>query len=750
MSKVILYLLFVMPFMAFSKGNKVTLENYSDGKKVKLYWNIHGWPQNVEGFNLKKRIQGTQKWKLLNNSPIRMAISRTRDWSLLGLNEEQKKEILAYIDKKVKNKRFKEVSESSFLEAVQKMGVPSGARISFKKDFRNVLLNGFGYIDNDHDSSKKYEYALFGVEAGDKEQSSPRVIAEVKYFKPDSPDLKTILTFQAVQRTPKREVVLEWAKKGGDVRKYGFLGYRVYRKEEKAQQWTAVVDYPLGERCIEGPYYSGNEKYPENRWKLADGKSRVKRWRYKDEEADPQKVYTYAVAPVNMFQVEFVKTETKYDPEDFKPLPPVTFKPLEIVEDKHVKLSWEMDQKALKKVQRFEVYAMPGSPLEKPKLVSTLPASTNSYIDKSEKKKKQYYTYMLKAIDIFDREYFSKRQSFVYMRWEKPPKVTGLKARYEIKEPGRGTVYLTWDKKSLDDKVTDRYHIATDNTGKEGVAIWNASLLDLRDNKHSFHIEGEPRSYTAKVRAVAPQSENCEVSEWTEVKIDVGRLELPDPIVRFKMNRNGFFQADWKYPALKVVKGFRIFADDKLILDNIDPKLRSVVIKKFSGYELEDGDFYFELQAFSDNEKLVSDKVGHYYGISSSCPRQNIPAPKDFKIVQDKTKDGLKLNLSWKDVPMEGVYEYELKVHTFNPAYAPEDWDMTNGWPLQDDDFSAGEKRIHNWPAKYSEGRFIVELWVVIKAGKRFLRGRRAFVEINLGKKNSTLKKESKSKGAKK
>ncbi|NQZ59403.1 MAG: hypothetical protein HRT88_18280, partial [Lentisphaeraceae bacterium] len=62
------------------------LDQFSTGR---LYWNIIRWPANTAGFNIKKKIDG--KWHKLNKQTLFPHVTRNPDWSMLGLNEMEKK-----------------------------------------------------------------------------------------------------------------------------------------------------------------------------------------------------------------------------------------------------------------------------------------------------------------------------------------------------------------------------------------------------------------------------------------------------------------------------------------------------------------------------------------------------------------------------------------------------------------------------------------------------------------------------------
>src|SRR5690606_11579854 len=114
----------------------------------KLYWEIFEWPEELMGFNVKRKEGEQGVWQQLNTEVISPQVGE-RNWKNVGLNEDQEAHIRKTLTAYFASGSMKSVTSMEMLSRFRQVGGPqAGDRLRMKEEFEIALILGFGFIDN--------------------------------------------------------------------------------------------------------------------------------------------------------------------------------------------------------------------------------------------------------------------------------------------------------------------------------------------------------------------------------------------------------------------------------------------------------------------------------------------------------------------------------------------------------------------------------------------------------------------------
>lgn len=169
---IIIFLLMFCCFTSslFAQNKKMGL--IGDAKKgaATLRWTVEEWPENLIGFNVKRRIRTSkdmkrQEWKKLNLSVIRPELSADKNWALLEENRKEQERLIKKTKDLIERGRLQLLSKEVYLTKLYKMS--QGELLELANNIRNspdyALIHGFAYVDRRFEKTGEYEYGLFPV-----------------------------------------------------------------------------------------------------------------------------------------------------------------------------------------------------------------------------------------------------------------------------------------------------------------------------------------------------------------------------------------------------------------------------------------------------------------------------------------------------------------------------------------------------------------------------------------------------------
>jgi hypothetical protein len=254
---------------------------------VRLFWYVDKWPEELMGFDIKRRT-GKNDWEKLNNTTITPTLAQGADLSNRSNNDAVIQDLNKVKQEKNQNNQIRPIPDDQFKQELKNAEMLQAFSVVLNIDFFNSLIVGFGFLD--HNSFKeKQEYGLFPV------FKDGAVNDPVKTFVWD-PNDPLIIDVPATynMKALKNKVKLYWHIEEKDFTKHTILnGFDVYKVEEGKD----------------------HEKINKSRiWvDFKEGKGTVFQM---DVLEDKDKPVTYALVPATIFNLEGEWVEMKYDPAD--------------------------------------------------------------------------------------------------------------------------------------------------------------------------------------------------------------------------------------------------------------------------------------------------------------------------------------------------------------------------------------------------------------------------------------------------
>lgn len=608
----ILFLL-LLPIFVLAQDFKVELHGTVTDDAVQLLWSCTGWAKEIGGFNIKRRIlKPNTNWELLNAQPIEPALSLNKDWTRQGLTTEQT-ELVKNAIKTLQAGNPIEYTTTEFLDLLLNTnGLQSGDRLRMKRDFEQALIFGFGYIDNTYQKKQDYEYAVFQVNRNGKEQKKPLALYNTANLK----DQKIDISFNHIGQKNQ----LEWELNKDKLNDIPF-GFNIYRKEGK--EFKLLVSNPL-------------DRVGED--------EKVIRYTFRDDDSDLNKNYTYAIAPVTMFQTEGEKTIKKYDPKKHKPFTAPQIDSIRAIEKVGILLKWNAKDDRIKSISIERKDKVEGDF----KTVEKTNTKTTEWTDKKLETPLNTYTYRLKFVQKNDQIGYSEERSIFYMGLKEPPKPRGFKGTI-VQKAGQPNVRLTWQVKAAIDKLTKGYILFSDELQKGNLLqLTNIGMIEKTTHDYPIATQGG-REYTFKV---VPISVYDEQGEGAEITVYVEAKKMPY-INDFKiaLQPDNSVKLTWTYPELREVKGFQVFVNDRKLVGHDKAK------RKKREYLLEDlppannRSYAIEMRAVGNGK--FSDKTIKRFVQLKANVEKTLKAPKGLEATVFKEKKQQKVKITWKKVNLE-------------------------------------------------------------------------------------------------
>ncbi len=565
-------LVFVTQSCFAKEPGTADLSGYANKNEMRLLWTVDGWPDDVVGFRIGRRLIWGNSWNSLGGG-IFPELSLDRNWSAAGLTQSQAEIYQQKLKEYVAQGFLKGfIDHSSFVKQLQQVGMRSGDRIRLKDDFGLAVVMGFGFIDASYNPAEQYEYGLFGVFSDGTESEVPLDIYKSVLL--DYNDKRLQVKLNAIQNGS--SIDLNWISDRAMHDQAGILTYNIYRRKNMEDEWVRIVP----------PFISPREKTEE---------SLV--WEYTDEEADVFRRWYYAVAPINKFQVEFENSWIEYIPEEMGAAEVIKLLP---INDRHlmpgkaglswdtnedearsILVNWDFDSCYENDISGFYVLRSNTVTGVETKVGGVQPPQRRRIIDITPPVK-TLFSYKLVTV-CKDGTGLVSDSCTIYFKGPKrkgPKRPENFKLEF-IKDTGDYAVKATWDLPTDDDNF-DTYRLFNNRNlerellenGSKALGVTNSYIWSLKNRKGN-------RDYTFGIQPVDKKGRR---GERVVESIAIPRLKAPAfPAPEGELKADGNILLSWDYPLSEDLIGFKIYMNDEVIAEDltVSPHVRSWIIDEY-------------------------------------------------------------------------------------------------------------------------------------------------------------------------
>ncbi len=607
---------------AIGEGN-LTLDAFAHKDQVCLLWQAYGWPEEVVGFNIKRRSANNIAWELLNKSPIIPRLSEGADYSNQGLTEKQAESVRSKLREFVSSGSLKLRSSSEVIEGLQKRGMLSGDRIMLKSKYNFALALGFAYIDNDVNNLFQYEYAVYGVTADGIEIHLPLAMCVARWTGDKDESARVNLLAEKLGGN----VRLSWDCQQDVCGQLNIFKWMIYRKQRPDDEWEFIHEIGAAEGQVSGSNYS---------------------WQVREDLSNSASNYYFAVAPVNKFQFELIKSIIEYVPPK---LQAAEISNLEIQDSMGVRIVWDLDKDMLDQVAGFKLLRSKEGSEVFTQVGSTFPPHQLVTLDLNPPDHSELI-YKVVTVDLEGNELSSGTKSIYFEGVQLPDMPANFQAVF-YKENGENYVKGSWDLPSSSDTVME-YRLFDDanrkrsllENGSESIGITNSYVW------HIGNIEGNSE-YTFGIQPVDSMGRR---GERTLDAVAIPQLKAPTELeLKAKYDgRDGNIYLAWNYPLDSSLIGFRIFLGDKMVSSEKDVtrNVRSWVLDDYPQAKGRHKCNYY-IEAVYPN---CSYKTKVATPVFVGTYDRTIPAPRHFNVVPKGSFKGK----SWVLLSWQKVYEPKI------------------------------------------------------------------------------------------
>ncbi len=531
---------------------KMRLRGAYDRGHIKLYWEIFEWPEELMGFNVKRKEGEQGSWQQLNTEMISPQVGE-RNWKNVGLNKDQEAHIQKNLNAYVASGSMKRVSSTVMLSRFRQVGGPqAGDRLRMKEEFEIALILGFGFIDNTYSKGKEYTYAIFPVDTNNRETEAPAVIFSPEKVKKVAP--------QIAFRVKSKKIELKWELSESLYEQAALYGFIVFRSENGKDNLVRLTENPIG---------------------YVTTKTAMLGWQFTDPTGDAGKDYTYHFHPVTIFQFSLEGFKAKYQAKKNVPMVALDIDTIQYQQQTKLKLVWSYPDslKSMKKrFARLSLERKDPDSLTFRSIWNTNSIKVNSYVDTSMLQYGQAYQYRLVVTDNGGNSYPGKPFLLFYEGYKRPAAPKDLTG--EFKWVGeKSYVHLNW--KNISHPLIDGYQLEVDAM-KEFEYLKLANIPLIRGNSFLYEIKDDGgRTYHFRLIPVTP---NGFKGDTATVSCFVPQLYIP-PFVKInaKLSEKNSVQLEWDYPANIPLKGFNIKMNDTTLLsyNSIGKEVRKFELSGF-------------------------------------------------------------------------------------------------------------------------------------------------------------------------
>lgn len=577
----LIFILFIN--IIYAQSNEYPMSGEGNKDVVKLFWLPQQWPQNLEGFIIKRRVvekKNNGDWETLTENFIYPELSLDKDLSNVESDPNQrdliKEKLKDYLSGNNESVRLSENFKSHLLETFKENSVAIKAlSIYFYKDYDIALMHGFAFVDRNIPKAESYEYGLF-----------------LKFD--DNKSEKLVNSFT-------------WEYGTSTITKFDMdVSYKAKRnKKSVSVQWEFDSDLYFGNREISGfniyRKEEGLEYVKLNKYKFIVGrdKENISRLKYTDRKIRDSIVYYYAAAPISIFNTVGEYNEIKFDTKDV----PGEIAPPELYlgnnesdfEIEGVKLRWEFNKVDERFINGFYIGIPTGRFTQIDTLSTLIDPGTREFVMKNQiLPEDNTYRYKL-IVDLKDfQDMFS--QVFTYYVIPRPPIPTGLLTEVVKESKTETYIKLSWDEKEPNEKLIQSYKLYETSVNSDDTLLYYASHIGyITTNEYKFLVDymgGDKYGF-----AISAVSNDGYESERTPIVFEqVPNYEIGWISIETIEADNNRITLTWNYDEYYDLAGFKIFQNDVQIADS---NTLGADARVWISDELEPGKYSFKIQAYT-------------------------------------------------------------------------------------------------------------------------------------------------------
>jgi len=479
--------------LSYAQGNSVNLLAQSpDGKTVKIVWSFKDVPQDIMGFDIKRK-DGLGDWKLLNASPIMPGISLRKDLSPTGIDNIDANRIREKLRDMLASKTVTENNFGWFMRKWKNgdrsvMDVIALSRM----DFDVSLFSGFGYVDRTVVQKMDYKYGLF-------KSGTDTLIAQISWNYGAIPDLNVIQEISSrVVPGSMRGVELIW-EANSDGMKSGYVsGFNIYKR---------------GIRLNERPVSSNDPNNPTQ-------------FSWTDVTAPTDVTDHYSISAESLFGIEGTIRSYTYEPSDHPAKyyePEVTHLSSEgyfFKDGTSVKWTFPHNEERYIKGFYVEKENMPNGYIRVSEL---LPPSARSFLDKSGSQANYYLRVRVVAVYNDKSLIGGAPRLFNYFPSSEPPKPQNIRIE-NINVRGKDALRIVWDGPMTGDNVTAGYRIYQYDVLNDKFTLM-ADNIPVSDHEYLYSLGAARQKvykyYVTGVSRTDNESMPGDVATWLPVQASV-------------------------------------------------------------------------------------------------------------------------------------------------------------------------------------------------------------------------------------
>ncbi len=625
--KLIINILIIFFSVDTCLGQWISLEGSTSLDQTKLYIETRDWPQNLEGFNIKKRsLEGS--WKQLNSTPIAPQIDIDRDWTNLGLTDQQAERVRATLTEYLQEGQLQPISAQDMVTKLKAVGgLGSGDRLRLKEDFQLTLIIGFGFIDNTYEANVDEEYGVFFVTANGEEKGDVLAV-----YHPQSVDMDIDIHFLRKSGG----IQLRWQLDSADVAVAGIFSFDIYRGQDSSSlsKIRNVSVVPVDKKDAQNLY------------------------QFTDANVDAGDDHFYAVSVVNKFQEEIARGLKRYQAALYESMTIPNIDTIITVNDVHNRLFWQgsWDRSEKDRVEEIVIERSVATLIDFHEIGATSRDSV-AFTDSTEM---EYGTRYLYRLNVRGQEVdYGSSETFNYLYLGSPQAKTPAfgDATFEMVD-GEPHILLTWQKKDDADSATVGYLLYSDEV-RPDTFLQLASVGTILTNSYRLRIgKNVGRTYRFRIQ---PINDLGERAPYLELSVDVGALRLPPPgDFSFKVADGAALQLDWSFPEQYKIRGFNIYMNGVIIADTsqVGPDTRTWRISKPA--ITESGSVSVQVEALGEWTSSLSREKSLYLPRFRNAAL--VPPPDNLEATLKKEKKLRFAEVKW-EVPDTGdkrVIGYQL------------------------------------------------------------------------------------------
>jgi hypothetical protein len=582
--KIVLALVFILfTNIIYAQSDEYPMSGEGNRDVVKLFWLPQQWPQNLEGFIIKRRVlekRSKGDWKTLTENFIYPELSLEKDLSNVERDPNQrdliKEKLRDYLNGNVESVRLSENSKSHLLETFKKNSEAIKAlSIYLYKDYDIALMHGFAFIDRNIPKAEKYEYGLF-LKFDD--NSVEKLVNSFIWEYGTSSIIKFDMDISYKAKRNKKSVSIQW-EFDSDLY-FGtkeVSGFNIYRKEDGSEY----------EKLNDDKYVVGRDK---------DNRSQLK---YNDRKIKDSVVYYYAAAPVSIFNSIGEYSEIKFDTRDV----PEEFTPPELIlgndesdfESEGISLKWDFKETDERFINGFYIGVPNGKFTEIDTLSNLIKPSAREF-NITNLQLPDDNTYRFKIIvDIKDyQDIFSKE--FTYYVIPRPPIPNGLKTEVVKESKTETYIKLSWDAKESNDQLTQSYKLYETSVNSNDSLLYYASHIGyITTNEHKFLVDymgGD--KYGFAISAVSNdgyESERTSIVYEQVPNYEIGWIRIETIVID-----NNRITLTWNYDEYYDLAGFKLIQND---VEIEDASILGPTSRTWTSGVLQPGKYSFKIQAYT-------------------------------------------------------------------------------------------------------------------------------------------------------